>query len=54
MLRSEVYIYLLVEGNSLVARVDPRCKAEQGNEIKVVFDRNKIHLFDKDTQKAII
>lgn len=54
MLGSETYLYLIIDGKTLVARVDPRCEARQGDEIRVAFDVNKIHLFDKDTEKTIL
>jgi multiple sugar transport system ATP-binding protein len=52
-LGAEIYLYLEVAGNSVVARVDPRCKAKIGDTIKVAIDGNHIHVFDKDTENAI-
>ena len=54
MMGAETYLYLLCEGNSLTARVSPRSTARPGDDIKVAIDPNRIHLFDKETEKAII
>lgn len=54
LLGSETYLYLNVADSSLTARVAPRTTAQSGETIKVAFDVNKIHLFDKETQQAIL
>lgn len=53
MLGSETLLYLFIEDISVTARVNPRTTARTGDTIKVAFDTNKIHLFDKDTEKVI-
>ena len=37
-----------------IARVNRRTTAQHGDKIKAVFDTNKIHLFDKETEVAIL
>ena len=37
-----------------IARVNPRTKAKTGDIMKVAFDANKIHLFDKETERVIM
>ncbi|MEG6571342.1 sn-glycerol-3-phosphate ABC transporter ATP-binding protein UgpC [[Clostridium] cellulosi] len=54
LMGAETYLYLDLEGTQVTARVDPRTTAKQGDEIKVAFDVNKIHLFDKETEKVIL
>jgi len=54
MLGSETLLYLVVDEVDFVARVNPRTKAKPGDRIKVAFDANKIHLFDKETEKTIM
>ena len=51
---AETYLYLTLLGKSFIARVNPRTTAKPGDRIKVAFDATKIHLFDKETEKAII
>lgn len=53
-LGAETYLYMLVEGNNVTARVNPRTKAKPGDVIKVALDTNKVHLFDKETEKTVI
>ncbi len=54
MMGAETYLYLLCEGISMTARVSPRSTARPGDEIQVALDPNKIHLFDKETEKTIV
>ncbi|MDE5917565.1 MAG: sn-glycerol-3-phosphate ABC transporter ATP-binding protein UgpC [Oscillospiraceae bacterium] len=54
MMGAETYLYLTCEGIPLTARVSPRSTAKAHDRIKVAIDPNKIHLFDKDTEKTII
>lgn len=54
MLGSETLLYLICEGTSIIAKVSERTKAKLGNVIEVVFDAGRIHVFDSDTEKAII
>jgi len=54
MMGAETYLYLLCEGIPLTARVNPNSTAKPGDYIKVAIDPNKIHLFDKETEKAIV
>jgi len=54
MLGSETLIYMVIDDFEFTARVNPRTKARPGDVIKVAFDANKIHLFDKETEKTIM
>jgi len=54
LLGAEVFLYLIVAGTNVTARVDPRSTAKAGDKIKLAIDINKIHCFDKDTEKAIV
>lgn len=54
LLGSEVFLYLALDNNEITAKVDPRTMARTGDKIKVALDLNKIHIFDKDTEIAII
>ena len=53
MLGSETLLYMRVGEVSINARVNPRIKAKVEDVIKVAIDANKIHLFDKETEKVI-
>ena len=52
-LGSITYLYVTCEGNSLTASVQPRTTVKTGDHIKLAIDVNRIHLFDKDTEKVI-
>ncbi|MCL4515269.1 MAG: sn-glycerol-3-phosphate ABC transporter ATP-binding protein UgpC [Firmicutes bacterium] len=50
---NETYLYLTAGDHSFVARVNAHTRATDGVKHPVVFAMDKIHLFDKDTEKAI-
>ena len=54
MMGAETYLYLNCEGIPLTARVDPRSTARPQDTIKVAIDPNKVHIFDKETEKTVI
>ena len=54
MMGAEIYLYLVCDGIPLTARVSPRSTAKTGDRIRVALDPNRIHLFDKDTDKTIV
>jgi multiple sugar transport system ATP-binding protein len=54
LMGAETYLYLNLNGQQLTARVDPRSTAKQGDIVKIALDVNKIHLFDKETEKVIM
>ncbi len=39
---------------NLIARVSPRSQAHTGDTIRIAIDTERVHLFDKDTEKCII
>ena len=53
LMGAEIFLYVNVEGSNLTARVDPTSTARPGDEIDMVIDNSKIHLFDKDTEQTI-
>ena len=53
MLGAEVYLHFDYEGASMTARVDPRTTARTGDTVKFALDADKIHVFDKETEKTI-
>jgi multiple sugar transport system ATP-binding protein len=54
LLGAEVFLYLNIADQPVTARVNPRSTAKTNDRIKLALDLNKIHLFDKDTEKVII
>lgn len=56
MLGAETFLYMIIEGatSTVTARVNARSKTKTGDVIKVAFDANKIHIFDKETERTVI
>ena len=54
MMGAETYLYLNCEGIQLTARVSPRSDVRPQDELKVAIDPNRIHIFDKETEKAVL
>lgn len=51
----EIYLHLTGLGSgNVVARVNGRSTFEEGSAIKLAFDLNKAHFFDKETTESII
>ncbi|MCR5201654.1 MAG: sn-glycerol-3-phosphate ABC transporter ATP-binding protein UgpC [Lachnospiraceae bacterium] len=53
MLGAEVFLYLSTEGHDITVRVSPRTTARPGDTIPIAIDTNKIHVFDKETERVI-
>ncbi|MGI6124443.1 MAG: ABC transporter ATP-binding protein [Acetivibrionales bacterium] len=53
-LGSETYLYVLINGINFTARVSPKSTTNAGETVKVVFDMPHLHIFDKETEKAIV
>jgi multiple sugar transport system ATP-binding protein len=51
---SEHYLYLVIGDKAFVARVDPRSTASVGQEVEVAFNMDNMHLFDAQTEEAIL
>ena len=54
MLGSETLLHMFIDDVSCTARVNPRTKTRSGNVVKIALDTNRIHLFDKETEKTIV
>ena len=54
MMGADTYLYLDVDGIKFTARVNPRSTTKMGDRIKIALDGNKIHIFDKDTEFALL
>ena len=53
----ETLLYLTISGKedeNIVARVNPRSTVMMNDTVKMVFDPNRIHLFDKETEISIL
>jgi multiple sugar transport system ATP-binding protein len=53
LMGNEIFVYLKNGEHAFVARVDPRSRYHMGDKIQVVFNMDNMHIFDRDTEKAI-
>ena len=54
LLGSEVQLYFDFAGASMSAKVGQASKAAVGDTVSFAFDTDKIHVFDKETEQAIV
>jgi multiple sugar transport system ATP-binding protein len=45
---------MIINGINFTARVHPKSTTKPGDKIKIAFDMNAMHLFDKETENAIV
>ena len=53
LMGAEIYLYLVTDEQPLTARVSSRSTARAGDTIKVALEVERMHIFDKDTEKCI-
>ncbi len=53
LMGSEIYIYMTVAGNNVIAKVPPRSTYKPGDKVNIAIDMNKSHFFDVETEKTI-
>jgi multiple sugar transport system ATP-binding protein len=51
---SEVFAYIENGGKEFVGRLDPRTSARTGNKLEIVLDMDKMHIFDRESEKALV
>jgi multiple sugar transport system ATP-binding protein len=53
LMGNEIVGYLKSGSQNFVARVDPRSEYKIGEKVKVAFDVENLHVFDKETEQAV-
>jgi len=53
LMGNEIFLFLKSGQHNFIARVDPRTKADMGDTIKIAFNMDNMHIFDKETEKII-
>ncbi|MDP1713407.1 MAG: sn-glycerol-3-phosphate ABC transporter ATP-binding protein UgpC [Anaerolineales bacterium] len=53
LMGNETLLYLVSGNNIFVGRVDPRSNLRVGYQTQFIFDMDKIHIFDAETEEAI-
>ncbi len=54
ILGSDQYLYGDTGGDAVIARVDPHLKAAVGDRIRLGINMRRLHVFDLETEKAIL
>jgi multiple sugar transport system ATP-binding protein len=52
-LGSEVFAYLSSNGHEFIARMDASAKPQPGETVETVFETDRLHIFDKETEQAL-
>ena len=53
LMGNEIFLYLTSGEHEFVARVDPRTSYSMDDEIRVAFNMDNMHVFDKETEEVI-
>ena len=53
LLGAETILYSQIEGQPLIARIDPRSDVKPGQVLTLAIDMNKVHFFDHKTENRI-
>jgi multiple sugar transport system ATP-binding protein len=54
LMGNEIFVYLLTsDEQSFIARVDPRAHMSPGDKVQMAFNADKVHIFDRSTEKNI-
>ncbi len=53
-LGNENVLYLTAGNQEFVARVEPECRVNPGQSVAVTFELDKIHIFDRETEKTLM
>ncbi len=51
---NEIFLYFNVSGNQFVSRTNIQKEIKAGESIKIFFNTDKLHFFDRETEKAIL
>ena len=54
LMGNEVFLYLLTGTKTFIARVDPRTSSRVGQDVEVLFNMENMHVFDRNTEMALI
>ena len=53
LMGNEVFLYLLADSRTFIARVDPRTSARIGQKLDVAFNMGNVHFFDRQSENTI-
>ena len=53
MMGNERFLHVIIHGQKLLARVDPRTTARAGQDVSLLADLDRVHIFAADTERAL-
>ncbi len=53
LLGSETYLFLDLNDDTVIARVEPSLNIKVHDKVKVIFEVDNLHLFDRETEEAL-
>lgn len=53
LMGNEIFVFLKSGSHNYVARIDPRTNFKMGDKVQVTLNMGNMHIFDKETEKAI-
>ena len=53
LMGNEIFVFLKSGNHDYVARIDPRTNFRMGDKVHITFNMGNMHIFDKETEKAI-
>jgi multiple sugar transport system ATP-binding protein len=53
MMGNERFLHVIVNGQKLLARVDPRTRARAGQDVSLLLDLDRVHIFAAETEQAL-
>jgi len=53
LMGKEIYVYLLTGKKQFIAITDPRTRARVGSQMDIAVNMDNIHLFDRETERAV-
>lgn len=53
LMGNEIFVYLKTGESNFIARVDPRSRFQIGDKVQIVLNMDNMHIFDRETERAI-
>jgi multiple sugar transport system ATP-binding protein len=53
LMGNEIFVYCQLAEQTFVARVDPRADLRTGDKVQMAFNTEKVHIFDRTTEKSL-
>lgn len=54
LMGNEIFVYLVAGNTTFIARVDPRSDVQAGDEVQVVVNMDRMKVYDRRTEEAIL